>query len=357
MERMGRAGGSLGEDVRWVLRLFGSRGFAWTLLGLLSLAVLVEGGGRILLRRASTRYFHPYIGELYWPGATRSRTTPDGRTFQWRINRHGFRGPDLTEVKPVGERRVFLFGGSTAACVHAPEEEAWPSRVAGLLRESCPGSDWVVENCARDGMSSFQGFNLFLHVVAPRFEPDIVCVQFGFNDVMASRSSGYPLPYGDIGKGEPLLDTRPASLFLLEQMRLYFRIRTHGVVGAGDLQVPQGFTPQGVSEARRSYTDRLGTWVGEARRRGIAMVLLTEPYALPGPGGDASLGACLAEMLDATREAGRELDVPVIDVHAALAGDPDLFLEGLHLREEGMRRAAAIVGEGLRVVAEGASGR
>ena len=60
-------------------------------------------------------------------------TRPGASFEKWRINRHGFRGPEITVEKPPGVTRVVVAGSSEAFGVYEGEDMEFPAQMRTRL--------------------------------------------------------------------------------------------------------------------------------------------------------------------------------------------------------------------------------
>ncbi len=169
------------------------RGPLLALAVFVGMCVLLEGGARLVLGRlptqASARFaledvwdhgagtFHEADPDLTW------RQVPGYRDANVRINALGMRGPQA-RTHDEGVRRILVLGDSIAFGYALPEHQTYPrllERELGLERTE-------VLNAAVIGYSSFQGRQLFERLL-PSMAPDLVVVQFGYNDHHSARFS------------------------------------------------------------------------------------------------------------------------------------------------------------------------
>lgn len=101
----------------------------------------------------------------------------------YRINSHGMRGPELTEHKRPGLRRVAILGDSIAFGYWVDESDALPRQLQDLLEQSGAGPVEVL-NFGVPGYNLEQETEL-LRTVALRFAPDLVVLVFCLNDLRA----------------------------------------------------------------------------------------------------------------------------------------------------------------------------
>jgi lysophospholipase L1-like esterase len=116
-----------------------------------------------------------------------------GRFF--RTNSLGLRGPETTLEKPAGRYRIAVLGGSSAwgyGC--SSDQTTVPGVLETLLREVRPGQDIEVLNAGQAGYVSGQELTYF-HRLISRFEPDLVILFDGYNDVFSgftNAAAGWP---------------------------------------------------------------------------------------------------------------------------------------------------------------------
>src|SRR5678815_4767471 len=65
----------------------------------------------------------PVVGHFHIPGASAWVREPEFTTYL-RFNRHGLRGPEIADPKPVGLRRVLLLGDSFLEAKQVAEQDA-----------------------------------------------------------------------------------------------------------------------------------------------------------------------------------------------------------------------------------------
>lgn len=130
--------------------------------------------------------YHERDAVLGWRLKAKSRVAMGvGETGQKVLttNSHGFRGPEFDEKKPDGVIRVVFAGDSNAMGYGVSDEATYATGVAALLPRLLPEGSKRVEtiNLGVDGYSSHQ-VRLLLEEYVPKLQPDLVCVQVGFND-------------------------------------------------------------------------------------------------------------------------------------------------------------------------------
>lgn len=172
----------------------------------------------------------PDIGQRYIASFEDTIYVPEAdRRIKVRFNRFGFRGPDWTETKPPGVRRIAILGDSMVASLVVDEEDTMVCQLERLLNQSNPEATWEVLNFGVAGASPGQGLTLYKNLVS-RFDPDIVlCAYFVGNDLAdnCSRLSNNPRIYYELNDaGELQQQPFPAerakvSAFLNRYSRFY----------------------------------------------------------------------------------------------------------------------------------------
>ena len=98
-----------------------------------------------------------------------------------RINRFGFRGPEIEVAKDPTRRRIAALGDSGTFGWAVAEADSYPRQLEQILNSE-PGSPPVeVINAGVPGYTSLQGLRWFESHVA-RFSPDLIVISFGGND-------------------------------------------------------------------------------------------------------------------------------------------------------------------------------
>jgi hypothetical protein len=118
-----------------------------------------------------------------------------------RTNGEGLRGPDWSEQKPGGVRRVAVLGDSMIAALGVEEPRTLVAQLEQLLnRQSAGGPRWEVMNFGVPGSSTGQQLALWRATVQ-RYRPDVVlCAFFVGNDLSdnSPRMSNNPRIYFDL---------------------------------------------------------------------------------------------------------------------------------------------------------------
>lgn len=101
-------------------------------------------------------------------------------------NAQGFRGPVVAVPKPPGTLRVVLVGGSATYGWGVNDDHTIDTYLRQRLANRFPASRVEVVNLAFDGYDSYQ-ISERVRVDGVRFQPDIIIVNAGINDVRNAR--------------------------------------------------------------------------------------------------------------------------------------------------------------------------
>ncbi|MBI5407861.1 MAG: hypothetical protein HZA14_00685 [Nitrospirae bacterium] len=100
------------------------------------------------------------------------------------ISSKGFRGKEFSEEKNPGVSRIITLGDSCTLGVGIEDDETYSAALQRILNErKQPSGRYEVINAGVAGYSSLQGLRFFKTDVV-KYKPDIITVQFGFNDYL-----------------------------------------------------------------------------------------------------------------------------------------------------------------------------
>ncbi len=235
-----------------------------------------------------------------------------------------FKGPEIAEIKPPGTFRVFCYGDSNT---DGPKQGSWPARLQTLLGErGAPGIRFEVLNAGVAGYSSYQGLLRFRQECA-RYEPDLVLVSFGWNDVATAL-------------GAPDKAYRPPSPAAIALQRALLRYRFY--------RLARFYLPRPEPEARElvgprvprdDYIANMEDFLDTAGAHQAEIVFLTRPHR--------EKRAVLLEVRHNWRgeiplynrdllSFGERTGQLVIDVQEIFETRyPDLFADGAHFTPQG----------------------
>ena len=119
---------------------------------------------------------------LFWQlKANATAPLDQGKMTGFIANGDHMRNPEVPVARGPNDFRVLSLGDSITFGWGVRYEEAYPTLLAGLLREALPGREVHVLNAACSGYSIHQGFAM-LRRRGLKYRPDVVTIWFGWND-------------------------------------------------------------------------------------------------------------------------------------------------------------------------------
>lgn len=309
---------------------------------------------------------------------------------RFRVSTLGFRGDE----RPADvELSLLALGGSATECLYLDQDEAWPARLQTELGQRLARCVWIA-NAGKSGRTTRAHALQARHLLAqePHFER--VLLLTGVNDMCAwlgtgAKPDGHPptdllrafdvLPRGstpgpwwkrmalwELGRGiqsrlrgAPLAQDPAGAIYEL------WRAHRKGARRWLD-QLPDA------APALAGFRAALLDLFASCTRNGTELVLITQPALwsaelapelearlwLGGvgdfqhqPGCDYYTSAALARALalfNAELESfARAHGLELLDLARAIASDPRCFYDDVHFNEEGARRVASFLAEGL----------
>lgn len=277
----------------------------------LAVVLSISGCCELSLRSCGPSQSHFYV---YPPGTRvvfypRPEVLPGvGPRSVFSINERGIRG---RLPGPDGEYRVLAVGGSTTECLYLDDADAWPALVERGLGAASPARAPWVGNAGKSGMTSRDHVVTLDRLTADLPSVDVALVLVGVNDLTFALSRGPsappPLPITDpaaeraqllnafavrpgraqdaAGEGDPWYK-RTALYQLAKSARprprssvaqdargdVYARWRAHRRSASRVLDEPADLGP-----ALVEYRRNLHVLADVAERRGVALVLMTQP--------------------------------------------------------------------------------
>lgn len=249
-----------------------------------------------------------------------------------------FKGPEVAETKPPGTFRIICYGDSNT---DGPERGGWPERLQAVLDRDrvSDGPNYEVLNAGVAGYSSYQGLLRFRGEVG-RFDPDLVLVSFGWNDLAPA-----------IGKPDKQFEVPPAPLVAAMRALLCFRFYRVALYYLRSSAPSLAQEPHHPRVAIRDYLTNAREFVETARDHHVEVALLTRPHR--------DLPAVLAGVAPNWRSAvpaynrallrlGSHSNIPVLDVQGAFANSPEQFADESHFTLEGHAAMATWLAASLR---------
>jgi|SRR6185503_5473788 len=293
---------------------------------------------RILLRSRDVDIDFPFMRpdrELFW--SLRPGYEGEFLGQPVHVNGWGLRGPEPSQPRPAGRRRLLCFGDSVTFGFGVGDRDTY----ASLLDEELRPQGLEVVNAGVTGYTSHQVLGL-LRRLAPTLGMDVATFCVGWND--ASRRPLDDAEFDRRLRASMAVDRFFEHLYLYRGMKaLYVSAATRDVPVTDykprvSLEQYQGNLERIVEECRLHRIRPV--FVALPRRRRAGEPRTTSPYA------DALIGT------------GRRLGVPVLGVGdlgldtPLDSNEPD-FIDTLHFSVSGHRRMAAelarqLVANGLR---------
>ncbi len=312
------------------------------------------------------------------------------RPARFTVNQFGFRSPRLDSVeKPDNVSRIFCLGGSTTECLYVDNDDAWPEHLARLLQaDAPPGVNVDVVNTGISGDTTREHINMLAQRVIP-FEPDLVIVLAGINDMLMHTARDYS-PYradsrslytiaspGNAPKIKYVLCSTSQIARRLVLARRSSRRRTAAgtfwqdlegrwMVRLREIGARKEYEPLPIDHKwpHPEYGQNLRSLVGICRANNVNVVFVTQPALYRPdlseeersllyfrPGGRRYPPEDMARLLESfneqVRAVGTEMGVPVIDLAKMLPRDTSAFYDDCHFNKAGCGRVAQVLAETL----------
>ena len=327
--------------------------FALVLFGVVAGLALMETALRVLgvgAAQHDLRGLHEIRPDRPWLYGMRPNIemlTPEG--VRYTVNADGFRDRAYARPKPAGTFRIVVLGQSVAFGYGVPLDDTFPKLLEARLATLAPGVRIEILNLSVIGYNPYTEAALFTDV-GVGYEPDLVLVQFGFNDLndptlhfdSATRlrlgaipDAAFPNPQRYPRPPRPSLATRVCSALrvctLLVSLR--FPVPDTGLVRAS------GQVHTDVSEVELAWLRaRYGEIATAASAVGARFALVVFPYA------DQLRRNVSDRVQERLGELGHETGWPVIDllpvIREAARSGTSLFIDPFHLSAAGNRIVA-----------------
>jgi lysophospholipase L1-like esterase len=211
----------------------------------------------------------------------------------WEIslNSWGFRDQEFSKVKPMSTFRILCLGDSWTFGANVGQEDAYPQRLGGLLRQEIPEANFEVFNLGVLGYASYNGIRLLRKVMD--LGPDLVVIGFAMNE---------PNMAGFTKKRQETISGVKGAGQILEYIESYKLLRygfllskwkpmpiTHQFKGEGSFRAWQSqVTDSGelepwMSDSLREYENRILEMIALARSHDATVVLLYPEFWLESP--------------------------------------------------------------------------
>ena len=280
-----------------------------------------------------------------------------------RVNSRGFVGAEFTDPKPVGVRRVVVLGDSCTVGAGTSTGH-YPAMLEQLLNGASTESRVQVINAGLDGLTTGLALGRLRGAVLP-LEPDTVVFYLGWNDLMKHNPEGQ--------------GAKPGLAIVWRYLDPLWSVRGARKLVYYHLRWRSGSPPRTGERSRtgrfRDYRPvvferNLETMIRDTRTAGSGVVLVTLPTAVhdalavrdvrsgyvqfPYFGGGDAVGD-FVDLIDAYNRSIKRLalteQVELLDLSGEVAGRADradLFLDAMHLTQDGHRAIAGSLAEVLR---------
>jgi hypothetical protein len=311
--------------------------------------------------------------DLVLKDASGIRGRPYGRFRKWHLNEYGFRGPDIERTPPKECTRVMVLGASEMFGLYESEGKEFAAQLDDDLKQV---GRYEVVNAAMPGMTA-RRMLAFWKSWASQFKPQIAVIYASPMFYLDEQPPALrPVAAASFEKTDSAL-ARPQSRLLGRWKDLYRsfprfvkRWREDWVIRQQAAGKPEEWFFRTVPQERLAqFIDDLRQLIAAIRADGARPILLThanrsaaEPTAndLDDARGmrmffaratPETILAFERAAARSERELGREEEVEVIDLEAALNGKRECFADLVHFTDEGAAMAARLVRQRLQDVA------
>lgn len=152
--------------------------------------------------------------------------------FRVRINNVGYRGADISAVKPAGQMRILLIGDSFGFGAQVDEDSTLAAHLERHMRQRC--GDVIVMNASLSGSTITEHLPLMLRGLA--LQPDLVILEVTGNDIEDLIRT--PTRWAQLAEVRASRDIGPLAHAypLLRKLRLW-RVARAGLAGVKTRQL------------------------------------------------------------------------------------------------------------------------
>ena len=361
----------------WSLRINAGLRF---LIAVLLFGLTVEVCARI---DDKLKYGAPIL-EAYGP--ERLRTTdsvgirhnaPNSRFEKWRINQHGFRGPDISIRKRESVKRIVCMGTSETFGLYENPGREWPAQLQGILKEK---GSYEIINASVVGLS-LEHYLPYLQKYVFKFQPDVLIILINpFTYVQQALSDKEVQSKAFVTYQALKTEAFQSATVFLQSPRMFSKIKQSfkKILPQGILKAFQvwnlskqvslierkrlnGKSPAATisSEILDSFRNDLERIVVRIAANNIKIVLGSYPSLISEENIDQYSDVFLdyrrfcitlsyQGMIDASakinstiRELAKERRIPFVDIEKAVPKEKKYFGDNVHFTDEGARLVAS----------------
>lgn len=243
----------------------------------------------------------------------------------WEQNILGIRSPYEVFTKPDGVTRVVAVGDSfTWGDKIADSDSTWPAQLEAELHRRLPGREFEVINLGRNGFTTVNEAEM-LRRVGWQFDPDLVVVQYFFNDILPSGPNFAREPGQWVFPRTRILPGRYRAGPVGRSALLQFVEGRIGSFRNARIGPPAERWAALYDEETRYWRDMAGALreMGEsARERNVPIVFMMFPFFLPGDRSEEPLqeSPYVARVAERAKEAGFTV-LDLVPVYTEEGGD------------------------------------
>ena len=272
-----------------------------------------------------------------------------------KLNNYGFIDSNFNTDKPPGLLRIACLGGSTTAnmVTQGQTDYTYPDCLEMLLRQKYPGLEIEVMNFGMGGWTSAEILINFELTVLD-FNPDIVLLYHGFNDLEPSITPGFKSDYSHARRNMAVKFSNYKIANLLPNipfLHSYEYVKTR-LLGTGNIRndlftlirtsEPDLNLPfQGISTEKRN----ISSLINICRGNKINTILSSFVYFDFMQGKDAKAnkyfeGVRLENRM--SKELSAEFNAPFVDIFNLMPKEERYFVDTVHFSPEGMKKMAEL---------------
>lgn len=200
-----------------------------------------------------------------------------------RTNLLGLRAKEFKKEKPKDTLRIICLGASPTFGWGVNQEQAYPQRLAAILKERYQNKNIEVINAGNIGYSSHQGLNFFKSDIL-RLSPDLITISYVINDVDKHRF------YRSDGRSDIELAPKNRVFIYLENIldnsNLFKLLKSaiansRGLAGKYFSKGSSGVYLETRRVSAKDYRKNLNSFIRIAKENNIEIVMIAMPVNLP----------------------------------------------------------------------------